>query len=72
LRGEGNEKELNAVEFIQANCRGINENRSKKIHGLSVINGGGGGGGGKNLSGKKKSREGGVFPVFEKKKLWCL
>ena len=35
--GEREQKELNAVEFIQPNCRGINEIWSKITHGLSII-----------------------------------
>jgi hypothetical protein len=38
--GRKEQKELNAVEFIQPNCRGINEIWSKITQGLSVISGG--------------------------------
>jgi hypothetical protein len=41
--GRKEQKESDAVEFIQPNCPGINEIWSKVTKGLTVIGGGGGG-----------------------------
>ena len=64
MLGEGKEKESNAVEFIQANCRGINENRSEKTHGLSVIKGEGVGVGDKFLLEQEIRQRCGILSVW--------